>query len=71
MNKILQIIKDWFTARNGVDYSFTKIIIGCAGTAMIYKFVVSEGVDYVGFAAGITALGGTLTAKYHFEEPAK
>jgi len=67
MSKLFAIIKDWFTARNGVDYSLTKLGFLSAESAMIYKFVITDGADYVNFAAGVAALITAMAAKYYVE----
>lgn len=67
MEKIRQIIKDWFTARNGVDYSLTKLAFIAASSTMIYKFGISDVPDYVGFAGGYTAMLAAMGYKYSVE----
>lgn len=68
MNKFLQILKDWLTARNGEDYSLTKLAFIAAVGTISYKFCVAESVDYLGYAGGVTALIAAMAAKYHVEK---
>lgn len=62
------ILKDVFTARNGLDYSLTKLIGISASGAMIYKFCAGVSPDFLGFAGGISAIIAALAAKYHVEK---
>lgn len=64
----MQFLIDLFTARNGVDYSLTKLIGIAAGVAMIYQFVASESGDYSGFGTGIGLIMAALAAKYVAEK---
>jgi hypothetical protein len=63
-----QMLKDWLTARNGDDFSLTKLIIIATVATMLYGFIKTGSVDYQGLAIGITALCAALVAKYHVEE---
>lgn len=67
MNLIKQIIKDIFTARNGIDYSLTKIGFISAEVAMIYKFITTDIPDYISFGAAVAALLTAMAAKYYVE----
>lgn len=67
MNLIKKLLSHWLTARDGESYSFTKLIIGSAAGAMVYKFCESATPDYINFAGGIAALAAALAAKYYFE----
>lgn len=64
MNKLTQLLTDLFTAKNGIDYSLTKLIGLSAGVAMIYNFVAAESGDYSGFGTGIGLIMAALAAKY-------
>jgi len=64
----MKLIQDWFTARNGTDYSLTKILGMSAGAAMIYNFVANESGDYSGFGTGIGLVMAALAAKYFAEK---
>jgi hypothetical protein len=66
--KALQLLNDLFTARNGVDYSLTKLLGISAGIAMIYQFVATESGDYSGFGTGIGLIMAALAAKYMAEK---
>jgi len=67
MNKILQIFNDLLTARNGVDYSLTKIVGVSAAVEMLVKFWQLPTPDFFGFATGIGAIMAALAAKYYVE----
>lgn len=62
------IIKDWFTSRNGADFSMSKLIASLAGFALIVQFVRMESVDWQGFGVAIAAIIASLAAKYHFDD---
>lgn len=65
---MLDVIKHWLTARNGVDWSMTKLIGASGGLAMIGKFLTSASADYTGFGAGIALVMAALAAKYMVEK---
>lgn len=68
----MNIIKDWFTSRNGVDWSFSKLFALGAGCEMGYKFVTTAPTvspDYLGFGAGISGIVAALAYKYSKDEP--
>lgn len=67
MNKLKQILKDWATARNGVDFSFTKLLGMIAGAALVYKFMSDTTSDYIGFSSGVSLIMAALAAKYLVE----
>jgi len=67
MNKIARLLNDLFTAKNGIDYSLTKLLGVSAGVAMIYNFVHTESGDYSGFGTGIGLVMAALAAKYFAE----
>lgn len=67
MKKIEQILKDWATARNGVDFSFTKLLGMIAGAVLVYKFLSDPSSDYIGFASGVSLIMAALAAKYLVE----
>lgn len=62
-----QILKDWATARNGVDFSLTKLVGVIAGAVMVYKFMSGDTADYIGFASGVSLIMAALAAKYLVE----
>ena len=64
----MEIIKNWFTARNGIDYSLTKILGTIAFLAMIVNFVWLRSVDFQGFGLGIAGMMTALAAKYYVED---
>lgn len=71
---MMKIIKDWFTSRNGVDWSFSKLVALGAGCAMGYKFVTTASTvspDYTGFGVAITGIIAALAYKYSKDEPQK
>ncbi len=68
-SKIAQFLVDVLTARNGVDYSLTKIMGISAGITMIVKFWQLTTPDFLGFATGIAAIMAALAAKYFTETP--
>ena len=63
----MNIIKDWFTARNGKDWSLTKLYGTLAITAMIFNFLRAGSVDFQGFGIAAAALIAALAAKYAVE----
>lgn len=69
--KIHTIIKDWFTARNGVDWSLTKLYGTLAMSALIFNFLKTASVDFSGFGIASAALIAALAAKYAVEEQQK
>jgi hypothetical protein len=62
------IIKHWFTARDGVSWSLTKLFGALACAAMIFNFVRVGSVDFSGFGIAIAALIASLAAKYAVEQ---
>lgn len=65
---IREIIKNWFTARDNISYSLTKLIGVSAGIAMVFNFVGNDSQDYGGFGTGIGLIMAALAAKYLVEE---
>jgi len=63
------IIKDWFTSRNGADFSLSKMIAFLAGAAMITQFVRMGSVDFTGFGVAIAAIIAALAGKYFVDTP--
>ena len=66
-DKLIQFLVDLLTARNGVDYSLTKLMGISAGITMIVKFWQLPTPDFQGFAIGISAIMAALAAKYYSE----
>jgi hypothetical protein len=66
-----QFLVDALTARNGIDYSLTKMLGIAAGVTMIVRFWQLPTPDFLGFAGGIAAIMGALAAKYYVEQPLK
>ena len=71
MKKLLEILKHWATARDGVSWSLTKLFAISAVATMVYKFIVDMSPDYIGFSGGVAAIISALAAKYYVEEPEK
>jgi hypothetical protein len=67
MNGILKFINDLLTARNGIDYSLTKLVGVAAAIEMLVKFWGVPIPDFFGFATGIGAIMAALAAKYYVE----
>ena len=65
---MFNILKDWFTARNGVDFSLTKLISIATAIVMMVQFVRTGSIDFQGFGIAIGAIVAALAAKYHVEE---
>ena len=63
------LIKHWFTSRDGVSFSLTKLIGFFAGAALIVQFIRAGSVDFQGFAIGISALIAALAVKYAVDAP--
>jgi hypothetical protein len=67
----MDFFKNIFTARDNSTFSLSKLIaIGSAG-AMIGEFIYKGSVDFQGFGIGITAIVGSLAAKYFVEDKTK
>lgn len=64
---MIQIIKDWFTARNGIDYSLTKLIGLLAAVTMLARFWQLPQPDYIGLGMGIAVIMAALAGKYLVE----
>lgn len=62
-------VKDVFTARNGEDFSATKLIAFMAALAMIGEFVVTHSQNYLQLGLGIGAIMAALAGKYFVETP--
>lgn len=62
-------VKHVFTARNGEDYSLTKLIAFMGALAMIGEFVVIHSQEYLQLALGISAIMAALAGKYFVETP--
>ena len=65
---MLDIIKNWFTSRDNITYSFTKLLGASAGVTMIYKFFSMAVPDFIGFGAGIAGIIAALAVKYAVED---
>ena len=63
-----QLIKDWATARNGNDFSLTKLFASLGAAAMVINFILERSVDFQGFGIGLGAMIAALAAKYAVEE---
>jgi hypothetical protein len=68
-DKIKQIIADWFTAKNGSDYSLSKLIAFNATWAMIVEFFVMHSEAYLQLGLGISVIIAALAGKYFVESP--
>jgi len=64
---LLQFFLDALTARNGADYSLTKMLGISAGITMTVRFWQLPTPDFQGFAIGIAAIMAALAAKYYVE----
>jgi len=62
-------VKDVFTAKNGEDYSETKLIAFMAALAMIGEFVATHSQNYLQLGIGISAIMAALAGKYFIETP--
>ena len=69
--QLKQFFIDALTARNGTDYSLTKMLGIAAGVTMIVRFWQISTPDFIGFAGGIAAIMAALAAKYYVEQPPK
>jgi len=65
---MMNIIKNWLTARNGDDYSLTKIIAITTVVAMVFNFVYHASNDFQGLGIAAAGIIATLAAKYHVED---
>lgn len=64
---MIQVIKQWMTAKDNVTWSLTKLIGMGGSAAMIGEFLYKGSVDYQGFGIGLTTIMGALAAKYFAE----
>ena len=64
---MFNVLKDWLTSRNRVDFSLTKLISIATAIVMIVQFVRMGSVDFQGFGIAIGAIVAALAAKYHVE----
>lgn len=62
------IIKNWFTARDNLTFSMTKLLGISAGASMVFNFVTHHSLDYQGFGTGIGLIMAALAAKYFVED---
>lgn len=65
-----QFVKDLGTARNGQDWSLTKLFATLGSLAMVINFVRAESVDFQGLGIGLGAMIAAMAAKYAVEERA-
>ena len=65
----MNYLKHIFTARNGEDFSFTKLLAFTGGTSLIYNFLLLKSADFQGFGIALAAIIGTLAYKYSVESP--
>lgn len=63
-----EVIRNWFTARDNISYSLTKLIGVAGGVAMVFNFIVKGSDDFQGFGTGIGLIMAALAAKYFVEE---
>jgi hypothetical protein len=68
MNKIIEIMSHYATARNGVDYSLTKLAGVCGVAAVTYNFIKLGSPDFQGYGIAIAGLMAALALKYAVEE---
>lgn len=62
-----QMMKDWGTARNGRDWSLTKLFASLGALAMVVNFIRAESVDFQGLGIGLGAMIAAMAAKYAVE----
>lgn len=65
------LIKHWFTARDGVSWSLTKLYGTLALSALVFNFLRTGSVDFSGFGLAVAALIAALAAKYAVEDKEK
>lgn len=65
------ILKHWFTSRDGISFSLTKLIGSAAGVALVVQFVRTGSVDFQGFAIGASVIIAALAVKYAVDTPEK
>lgn len=63
----MKIIIDWFTARNGIDFSLTKLLSTAAAITMMVQFIRTGSVDFQGFGIAVSTIVASLAAKYYVE----
>jgi len=62
-----EVINHWFTARDNVTYSLSKVMGTGGAGSMIYNFIHTGSSDFVNFGAGLAAVMAALAAKYYVE----
>jgi hypothetical protein len=68
MNKLIEILNHYATARDGISYSLTKAAGMCGVGAVTYNFVRSGSADYQGYGLAISGLMVALAIKYAVED---
>jgi len=68
MSKLTEIFTHLFTARNGVDYSLTKLFGITAASSLTYNFIHSASSDFTGYGIAMTGVMAAMAAKYMVEE---
>jgi len=64
---MIPILKDWFTQRDNISYSLTKLIGISAFISATYKFCESASPDFVGYATLTSGIMAALAVKYYAE----
>lgn len=67
MTRFTEILKHYFTARDGISYSLTKLFGAVSIAGMTWNFVALQSKDFNGFGMGVAAILGALAAKYFVE----
>lgn len=60
-------LKHLLTARNGNDWSFTKLAGACTVGVMLFNFVKVASVDFSGLGLAVGGVLAAMAAKYHVE----
>lgn len=67
--RVKNYIHDVFTARNGEDYSETKLIAFMGACTMMGEFLATHSQSYLQLALGLSAIMAALAGKYFVEKP--
>ena len=67
LEKIKKYIHDLLTARNGEDYSMTKLIAGIGALSMIAEFFATRSESYIQLGLGLSVIMAALAGKYFVE----
>lgn len=59
----MKLIRDWFTEDDGVSWCIGRAIGFAASVELMYKFAITDALDYISFGAAICAIIAAVAAK--------